>query len=97
MAGGNSYSSSQRLQALSTLHAMLVHRRLAERLDGSRTPPSFTPLPGKWQMAPFCHHHPPLLQTLLNDCKDLDPTIRGLAVRSMCGLRVPDLMESVVR
>ena len=41
---------------------------------------------------------PPLSpsQTLLNDCKDLDPTIRGLAVRSMCGLRVPDLMESVV-
>ena len=40
---------------------------------------------------------PPLPQTLLNDCKDLDPTIRGLAVRSMAGLRVPELMDSVVR
>lgn len=37
------------------------------------------------------------VQTLLNDCKDLDPTIRGLAVRSMCSLRVPELMENVVR
>ena len=36
------------------------------------------------------------LQALLNDCKDLDPTIRGLAVRSMCSLRVPELMENVV-
>ena len=38
----------------------------------------------------------PCVQTLLNDCKDLDPTIRGLAVRSMAGLRVPELMDSVV-
>jgi vesicle coat complex subunit len=36
-----------------------------------------------------------VVQTLLNDCKDLDPTIRGLAVRSMAGLRVPELMDSV--
>ncbi|EFN57601.1 hypothetical protein CHLNCDRAFT_30507, partial [Chlorella variabilis] len=36
-----------------------------------------------------------VVQTLLNDCKDLDPTIRGLAVRSMCSLRVPELMENV--
>jgi len=41
----------------------------------------------------LCH----AVQTLLNDCKDLDPTIRGLAVRSMCSLRVPELMENVVR
>ncbi len=39
---------------------------------------------------------PNIAQTLLNDCKDLDPTIRGLAVRSMAGLRVPELMDSVV-
>ena len=39
---------------------------------------------------------PPPFQNLLNDCKDLDPTIRGLAVRSMCSLRVPELMENVV-
>lgn len=38
-----------------------------------------------------------VVQTLLNDCKDLDPTIRGLALRSMCSLRVPDLMDPVVR
>lgn len=38
-----------------------------------------------------------VVQTLLTDCKDADPTIRGLAVRSMCSLRVPDLMENVVR
>ncbi|GAB4816706.1 hypothetical protein N2152v2_003752 [Parachlorella kessleri] len=36
-----------------------------------------------------------VVQTLLNDCKDLDPTIRGLALRSICSLRVPDLMDSV--
>eukprot|EP00887_Chlorella_sp_A99_P000646 scaffold5.g646.t1 len=36
-----------------------------------------------------------VVQTLLTDCKDSDPTIRGLAVRSMCSLRVPDLMDSV--
>lgn len=42
----------------------------------------------------FCP--PCCAQTLLNDCKDLDPTIRGLAVRSMCSLRVPELMENVV-
>lgn len=37
-----------------------------------------------------------VVQTLLNDSKDADPTIRGLAVRSMCSLRVPELMENVV-
>ena len=38
-----------------------------------------------------------VVQTLLTDAKDADPTIRGLAVRSICSLRVPDLMENVVR
>lgn len=38
-----------------------------------------------------------VVQTMLNDCKDADPTVRGLAVRSMCSLGVPDLMENVVR
>lgn len=45
----------------------------------------------------IAHLGRPCVQTLLNDCKDLDPTIRGLAVRSMAGLRVPELMDSVVR
>lgn len=38
-----------------------------------------------------------VVQTLLTDAKDADPTIRGLAVRSICSLRVADLMENVVR
>ena len=37
-----------------------------------------------------------VVQTLLTDAKDADPTIRGLAIRSICSLRVPDLMENVV-
>jgi vesicle coat complex subunit len=37
-----------------------------------------------------------VVQTMLNDAKDADPTIRGLAVRSMASLRVPDLLENVV-
>jgi vesicle coat complex subunit len=36
-----------------------------------------------------------VVQTFLNDTKDVDPRIRGLAVRSMCSLRVPELLESV--
>jgi len=36
-----------------------------------------------------------VVQTLLTDAKDPDPTIRGLAVRSMCSLRVPDIMDNV--
>ncbi|KFM26556.1 Beta-adaptin-like protein A [Auxenochlorella protothecoides] len=36
-----------------------------------------------------------VVQTLLNDCKDLDPTIRGAALRSMASLRVPELMDTV--
>jgi hypothetical protein len=38
-----------------------------------------------------------VVQAMLNDCGDADPAIRGLAVRSMCSLHVPDLMENVVR
>lgn len=37
-----------------------------------------------------------VVQTLLNDTKDIDPRIRGLAVRSMCSLRVPELLENVL-
>lgn len=37
-----------------------------------------------------------VVQTLLNDSKDIDPRIRGLAVRSMCSLRVPELLENVL-
>ena len=34
---------------------------------------------------------------LLNkDCKDQDPTIRGLALRSLCSLRVANLIEYIV-
>ena len=38
-----------------------------------------------------------VVQTLLTDSKDVDPTVRGLAVRSICSLRVPELLENVVR
>lgn len=37
-----------------------------------------------------------VVQAMLNDAVDADPAVRGLAVRSMCSLRVPDLMDSVV-
>ena len=37
-----------------------------------------------------------VVQTLLNDTNDVDPRIRGLAVRSMCSLRVPELLENVL-
>ncbi|KAK1284825.1 Beta-adaptin-like protein A [Acorus calamus] len=33
---------------------------------------------------------------LLRDCKDLDPTIRGLALRGLSSLRVPNLVEYLV-
>ena len=36
-----------------------------------------------------------VVQTFLNDTNDVDPRIRGLAVRSMCSLRVAELLESV--
>eukprot|EP00917_Polyrhabdina_sp_WS-2016_P020214 GHVP01043316.1.p1 GENE.GHVP01043316.1~~GHVP01043316.1.p1 ORF type:complete len:694 (+),score=125.00 GHVP01043316.1:1016-3097(+) len=31
--------------------------------------------------------------SLQKDCQDVDPTIRGLALRTMCSLRVPNLLE----
>lgn len=37
------------------------------------------------------------INTLLKDCRDDDPTIRGLALRSLCALRVPNLLEYLVR
>ncbi|XP_038699068.1 beta-adaptin-like protein A isoform X2 [Tripterygium wilfordii] len=33
---------------------------------------------------------------LQRDCKDMDPMIRGLALRSLCSLRVPNLVEYLV-
>lgn len=33
------------------------------------------------------------INTLTKDCGDSDPTIRGLALRSLCSLRVPNLVE----
>ena len=33
---------------------------------------------------------------LQKDCKDEDPMIRGLALRSLCSLRVPNLVEYLV-
>ena len=33
------------------------------------------------------------INTLTKDCGDSDPTIRGLALRSLCSLRVPNLIE----
>jgi vesicle coat complex subunit len=37
-----------------------------------------------------------VVQAMLNDCADADPALRGLAVRSMASLRVPDLLENVI-
>ena len=33
------------------------------------------------------------INTLQKDCRDEDPTIRGLALRSLCGLRAPNMIE----
>lgn len=33
---------------------------------------------------------------LQKDCKDTDPSVRGLALRSLCSLRVANLLEYVV-
>lgn len=35
------------------------------------------------------------INTLQKDCRDQDPTIRGLALRSLCGLRLPDMLEYI--
>ena len=37
------------------------------------------------------------VNTLVKDCGDEDPTIRGLALRSLTGLRVPSLVEYLAR
>ncbi|CAD7974932.1 unnamed protein product [Amoebophrya sp. A25] len=33
------------------------------------------------------------INTLQKDCRDEDPTIRGLALRSLCSLKLPDMLE----
>ena len=37
------------------------------------------------------------INLLTKDCRDQDPTIRGLALRSLCQLRVANLIEYIVR
>lgn len=37
------------------------------------------------------------INQLQKDCQDQDPTVRGLALRSLCSLRIPNLLEYVVR
>ena len=37
------------------------------------------------------------INTLQKDCREEDPVIRGLALRSMASMRVPDLVEYLVR
>jgi vesicle coat complex subunit len=36
------------------------------------------------------------INQLQKDCRDQDPTVRGLALRSLCSLRIPNLLEYVV-
>ena len=36
------------------------------------------------------------INTLQKDCRDEDPVVRGLALRSLCSLRVPNLAEYVM-
>ncbi len=36
------------------------------------------------------------VNTLTKDCGDSDPTVRGLALRSLCSLRVPNLVEYLI-
>ena len=36
------------------------------------------------------------VNTLQKDCRDTNPVIRGLALRSMCNLRVPNLVEYLI-
>lgn len=36
------------------------------------------------------------INQLQKDCKDADPNVRGLALRSLCSLRVANLLEYVV-
>ena len=48
----------------------------------------------------YAQHNPDLtlltINLLTKDCKDQDPTIRGLALRSLCQLRVANLVEYIV-
>ena len=48
----------------------------------------------------YAQHNPDLtlltINLLTKDCKDQDPTIRGLALRSLCQLRVANLIEYIV-
>ena len=37
------------------------------------------------------------VNTLTKDCGDSDPTVRGLALRSLCSLRVPNLIEYLLQ
>lgn len=36
------------------------------------------------------------INQLHKDCRDQDPTVRGLALRTLCSLRVPNFLEYVV-
>lgn len=49
----------------------------------------------------YAVHIPDLALLAINqlhkDCLDQDPTVRGLALRSLCSLRVPNFLEYVVR
>ncbi len=46
---------------------------------------------------PVKHHTRCTLPLQLHkDCCDQDPTVRGLALRSLCSLRVPNFLEYVV-
>ena len=48
----------------------------------------------------YATHHPDLALLTINqlqkDCQDSDPMVRGLALRSLCSLRVPNFLEYVV-
>lgn len=35
------------------------------------------------------------INTLLNDCRNEDPMVRGLALRSLCGLRLESILEYI--
>jgi len=48
----------------------------------------------------LCHYAPSNeelsilgVNTLLKDCRDSSPMVRGLALRSLCSLRLPSLVE----
>ena len=36
------------------------------------------------------------INLLTKDCRDQDPSVRGLALRSLCSLRVANLIEYIV-